>query len=148
MKKVLAVASGGGHWEQLMMLRSSLDPHDVCYATTRRDMAATHGIEPVAELLDCNQHTPIRALLCLIAAIRLVLKARPSAVISTGAAPGFFCILAGRLIGAKTLWVDSVANAEQLSMCGKLSKHVAHECLTQWDHLASDTKPLFRGSVL
>ncbi len=131
-----------------MMMRSSLDPHDVCYATTHKDMAAAHGIEDAAELPDCNQRTPIRALFCLIAAIRLVLKERPSTVISTGAAPGFFCILAGRLIGAKTLWIDSVANSEQLSMCGKLSKHIAHECLTQWSHLASDTKPRFRGAVL
>lgn len=69
-------------------------------------------------------------------------------ILSTGAAPGFFCILAGRLIGARTLWIDSVANGEELSMCGKLFRRFAHECCTQWEHLAGDTRPRYFGAVL
>ncbi len=147
-RKVLAVASGGGHWEQMMLLRPVLDQYDVSFATTEADVATQHGITSVDTLPDCNQNQPIKSLLCGFMAARLVIKHRPHIVLSTGAAPGFFCLMAGRLIGAKTLWIDSVANGEQLSMCGKLSKRFAHQCLTQWPELADDKSVKYRGAVL
>ena len=147
-RKVLAVASGGGHWEQLMMLRPALDRHDTRFATTHPAMAVQHGVDQAAPLPDCNLDQPIRALMCALSAALLVLRARPQVVISTGAAPGFFCILWGRLIGARTLWIDSIANAERLSLSGRLAKRVAHQCLTQWEHLAEGDNPAFRGAVL
>ena len=58
------------------------------------------------------------------------------------------CLLAGRLIGARTLWVDSVANGEELSMCGKLSKSFAHQCWVQWEDLAERTETGYHGAVL
>lgn len=147
-RKVLAVASGGGHWEQLMLLRDTLDNYDVRFATTDPLIARQRGICDVETLPDCNQNTPVKALLCAVAAVRIVLKHRPDIILSTGAAPGYFCLLAGRLVGARTLWIDSVANGEQLSMCGKLSRRTAHECLTQWEHLADDEAVKYRGAVL
>lgn len=147
-RKVLAAASGGGHWEQLMLLRGGLESYDVQYATTDPDIARQRGIANAETLPDCNQNTPIKAALCALAAIRIVLKHRPDVILSTGAAPGYFCLLAGRLVGARTLWIDSVANGEELSMCGKLSRRTAHECLTQWEHLADGEQVKYRGAVL
>lgn len=146
--RVLAVASGGGHWEQLMLLRPTLAQYDIRFATTEPAVAAQHGIIAVDSLPDCNQNKPLQSALCALVAFRIVLRHRPQVILSTGAAPGFFCILAGRLIGARTLWIDSVANGEELSMCGKLSKRFAHECWTQWEHLAQGDRPRYFGSVL
>ena len=147
-RKVLAVASGGGHWEQMMLLRETLENYDVRFATTDPEIAKQRGIEDAETLPDCNQNTPLKALHCALVSVRIVLKYRPNIVLSTGAAPGYFCLLAGRLVGARTLWIDSVANGEELSMCGKLSKRTAHSCLTQWEHLADDNKVKYRGAVL
>jgi UDP-N-acetylglucosamine:LPS N-acetylglucosamine transferase len=146
--RVLAVASGGGHWEQLMLLRSTLAHYDIRFATTEPAVAVQHGVANSETLPDCNQNMPLRSALCALVALRIVLKHRPKVILSTGAAPGFFCILAGRLIGARTLWIDSVANGEELSMCGKLSKRFAHECWTQWEHLAGPDRPRYHGAVL
>ena len=41
-----------------------------------------------------------------------------------------------------------LANAEQLSMCGKRSRRTAHECITQWKHLADGDNVKYRGAVL
>ncbi|WP_379923406.1 glucuronosyltransferase [Erythrobacter sp. R86502] len=146
--KVLAVASGGGHWEQLMLLRPTLAQYDIRFATTDPAVAAKHGITDAERLPDCNQNKPLQSALCALVALRIVFRHRPQVVISTGAAPGFFCILAGRLIGARTLWIDSVANGEELSMCGKLSKRFANQCWTQWEHLAGPDQPRYHGAVL
>lgn len=145
---VLAVASGGGHWEQLMLLRPTLDNYRVSYATTDSGVARLHGIDESATLPDCNQKTPARAIYCALAALALVIRLRPQVIITTGSAPGFFCLLAGRLSGARTLWIESVANAEEMSMSGQFSRFVAHDCWTQWEHLSAARGPHYHGAVL
>lgn len=130
-----------------MLLRPTLANYDTHFATTEPAVAAQHGISVAAALPDCNQNTPLKSLQCALASLRLVMRIKPDVIISTGSAPGFFCILAGRLTGARTLWIDSVANAERLSLSGRLSMAIAHQCWTQWGHLAS-SQLRYRGSVL
>lgn len=148
MKKVLAAASAGGHWEQMMLLRPTLEQFDVHFATTHPDLPRHAGIEHATILPDCNRDQIIKSLKCLLSAAILVLRFRPDVVVSTGAAPGFFCIVFGRLLGARTLWIDSVANAEQMSMCGKLSRYLSTNCITQWEHIADNGRPGYAGNLL
>jgi hypothetical protein len=68
-------------------------------------------------------------------------------VISTGAAPGYLAIRFARLLKARTLWIDSVANVEELSMSGRMASQAADLCLTQWPHLA-DGRIRYLGAVL
>lgn len=131
-----------------MLLRDMLEKFDVHFATTHPDLPVRAGIEAATILPDCNRDQIWESLRCLVEAARLVLRFRPDVVISTGAAPGFFCIVIGRLLGARTLWIDSVANAEQMSMCGKLSRYFSTRCITQWEHLAQGDRPAYVGSVL
>ncbi len=147
-KRVLAVASGGGHWDELMLLRPTLEQYKVQYVTTDTSLALQHGITAAERLPDCNRNKPLRALYCGVRAVWMVLKHRPHVVISTGAAPGFMCLLFGRMLGARTLWIDSVANGEELSMCGKLSMTIAHQCWVQWEDLAMGNSSHYRGAVL
>lgn len=146
--KVLAVASGGGHWEQLMLLRPTLANYDTHFATTEPAVAAQHGISVAAALPDCNQNTPLKSLQCALDSLRLVMRIKPDVIVSTGSAPGFLCLLAGRLTGARTLWIDSVANADQLSLSGRMARILAHQCWTQWEHLAAAKGPQYHGAVL
>jgi hypothetical protein len=69
-------------------------------------------------------------------------------VVTTGAAPGYWAIRFGKLIGARTIWIDSIANAEELSMSGRLASKVADVCLTQWPHLDGEHGAQYAGSVL
>ena len=75
-----------------MLLRPTLEKHDVRFATTEPDIALQRGIKNADTLPDCNQNRPFRALLCAFVALWVVLKHRPHIVLSTGAAPGFFCL--------------------------------------------------------
>ena len=156
-KRILAVASGGGHWIQLYRLRPAFDGCDVTWATTQagfRDMveadAAARG-QPkpgFATILDANRWQKIRLLRSLLGLAWLVLKTRPDVVITTGAAPGFFALRLGGLMGARTVWLDSVANASALSLAGQKAGKHADLWLTQWPELASEEGPDYRGSVL
>lgn len=131
-----------------MLLRPALEEFDVHYVTTLADLPLREGIAQATILPDCNRDQLLNSLRCLLSAAALVLRFRPEVVISTGAAPGFFCIVFGRMLGARTLWIDSVANAEQMSLCGKLSRFLATRCLTQWQHLAENDRPGYAGNLL
>jgi len=146
--KVLAVASAGGHWEQLMLMRSTLEHYDVLFVTTDSAPAELHGIASVEIIPDCSKDTPLRLLRCAGVALQIIRKHRPDVVVTTGAAPGFFCIIAARLLGARTLWIDSVANGDELSTGGKLARAFADHCWTQWEHLASGDRLRYCGTVL
>jgi UDP-N-acetylglucosamine:LPS N-acetylglucosamine transferase len=76
-------------------------------------------------------------------------RERPDAVVSTGAAPGLVALaLAKLLVGSRTVWIDSIANSERLSLSGRLARLVADAWLTQWAHLARPGGPHYWGAVL
>ena len=98
--------------------------------------------------VEANRWQKMRLLRQLLGLIWIFVRTRPDVVITTGAAPGYFAIRLGKLFGAKTVWLDSMANAEELSLSGqKVGKH-ADLWLTQWDHLAEPDGPQCLGSVL
>jgi len=146
--RVLAVASGGGHWEQLMLLRPALDGFDVIFATTNPGLATRDGVSGVVELPDSNKSQPIKALRSLRSAWSIVRRTRPDFVITTGALPGLLCLVAGRLTGARTIWIDSVANAGTLSLSGRYARWFATLRMTQWEHLARPPDLVFEGKLL
>jgi len=145
---ILAAASAGSYWDELMLLAPTLGLSDVLYATTDTNAAERSGVTNAVGLPDCRLAKPFSAIMCAVVAVRLVLKHRPGMVVSTGGAPGLLCIMAGRLIGARTLWIDSMVFSTEMSRCGKLALSVSTECWVQWEHLAQENRPRYFGSVV
>lgn len=146
---VLAVASKGGHWDQMCQLAASFDvAEQVTFATTDIRLAELHGFEGASEIADYSQSDPVKMMLGLWETFGLLRRLKPTVVISTGAAPGLLCLVWGRLFGAKTIWVDSIANAEKLSLSGLLASRFANLTLTQWETLADGKRIQFAGSIL
>lgn len=146
---ILAVASKGGHWDQMCQLASAFNEADaVDFATTDIRLAELRGIENAHEIADYSQSEPMKMLRGLRETFHLIRSVRPTVVISTGAAPGLLCLLWGKIFGAKTIWIDSIANAEKLSLSGRLASRFACLTLTQWETLANGKRVQFAGSVL
>jgi hypothetical protein len=51
-------------------------------------------------------------------------------------------------MGSKTIWIDSIANVESMSMTGQKVGRFADMWLTQWPHLARPEGPFYVGAVL
>lgn len=146
--KVLAISSGGGHWIQLLRLRPALADCDVVFATVREGYRTSLGGAEFRVIPDGNRWSKLNLLRSLIGIFWVILRVRPDVVVTTGAAPGYFAIRIGRLLGARTVWIDSAANAEELSLSGQKVGPYADLWLTQWPHLARPQGVEFRGSVL
>lgn len=145
--RVLAAASTGGHWIQLKRLRPAFSGADMHYLTTNPQHAVEVGGRLYA-VEDANNQTRLRLLIMFIRVLWLVLRVRPDIVVSTGAAPGAAAIMLGKLVGARTIWVDSIANAEEVSMSGRWVRHWTDLWLTQWPELARPDGPHFAERVL
>jgi UDP-N-acetylglucosamine:LPS N-acetylglucosamine transferase len=146
--KVLAIASGGGHWVQLLRLRPAFEGCDIVFATAKEGYRADVGDAEFRVIVDANRSNKIGLLKSAWSIFRLLRSERPDVVISTGAAPGFFALKMAKMIGIRTIWVDSIANAEELSMSGAKAGTCADLWLTQWPHLAREGGPTHLGNVL
>ena len=147
--KVVAIASGGGHWVQLLRLRPAFADSDVTFVTVLPGYRS--DVEPGASfrvIPDSNRSEKLKVIASAISIFWMLLSERPDVVISTGAAPGYLALRIGKMLGARTIWVDSIANAEELSLSGQKAAGCADLWLTQWQHLAQDQGPHFKGSVL
>lgn len=146
--RMLAVCSGGGHWIQMMRLRPAFAGADVRYLTVdRRFIGDVHDAR-VYLVNDANEDRKIALLAQLVRTLVVMLRVRPEVVVSTGASVGYFALRIGKLLGARTIWIDSIANVEQLSKSGRLARSCADLWLTQWEHLAAPGGPHHYGSVL
>lgn len=145
--KLLAISSGGGHWIQLMRIRKAFDGCDVTYSTVDEGYAE--------DVLDCrfvriangNLWSLRSLMMSALGVARLLVCLRPDVVVTTGAAPGYFAVMFGKLLGARTVWLDSMANAGRLSASGRKAKRFSDLCLTQWRHLTAEKGPYFHGAV-
>lgn len=146
--RVLAVASGGGHWVQLLRLRPAFAGCDVAYATIHADSASEVPGARFFRFRDASRKHPTGFVVAAFQLLRAVLATRPDVVVTTGSAPALFAILFGRLVGARTLWIDSIANSERLSSSGARARRLATMCVTQWPELAAEPRPNYWGSVL
>ncbi len=147
-RKVLVVASAGGHWQQLMMVREAFDHHEVLFMTTKDGIAQQSNASPFVIVPDCNRNQPIAVLRSIFSVSKVVLRFRPQIIITTGAMPGFLALLCGQLVRSKTVWVDSFANPEVMTMSGRYSKKIATLCLVQWEDLAKRESVEYAGRVI
>ena len=134
--KVLLVASGGGHWVQLQRISPAFKDAHRHFVTVRRDYRSQIGLDDHLHWVpDATRWSKIRLLACVTMMLMWIVVIRPKVIVSTGAAPGYFAILLGSRLGARTCWLDSIANTEQLSMSGQRARKHADLVLTQWEHL-------------
>lgn len=151
--KICAGASAGGHMNQLLQLLEHTNswPQKPTFFVTTLDILASKLAEkgPTYVLGECNRYQPFRAIRTLICCIVIVLRERPDVVITTGALPlAFFCLIS-KLLGARIVWIDSIANIEQFSMSGRLVKKFSDLFLTQWPELVKgDEKVEYAGTII
>ena len=146
--KILAISSGGGHWVQLLRLRPAFEGAEVVFATVSEGYRSDVEGREFRVIVDSNRWHKLALIKSACSILRLLIKERPDTIVSTGAAPGYFAVRLGKLLGMRTIWIDSVANADELSMSGRKAGDCVDLWLTQWAHLSCRGGPKHFGSVL
>jgi len=146
--KVLAVSSGGGHWIELIRLIDAFDGYEIAFVTVDSSYQSDVRGSDFYVVDDVTRWNKIRWFFTAVQLLKIILMVRPKVVASTGALPGFFAILIAKMLGCSTIWVDSMANVDELSMSGARIGKYADLWLTQWPHLAKPGGPEYSGQVI
>ena len=145
---ILAISSPGGHWVELTRLFPAFEGLAVEYATTDPGRAIDVPEGRLHVFADANKQTPWRLIVCAWQVLRPVFRYRPRVIVSTGAAPGFLALAAGKLfLGSRTIWIDSISSSETMTLSARLARPLADAWLVQWSHLAKPEGPEYWGAV-
>ena len=137
-RKVMAVASIGGHWIQLLRIARPMEGHyEMVYVSTHPKCAIMVEGQKYCLTTDFSRSDAWKLVSAFLKAIKTIRKEKPDAIITTGAAPGLVYLLAGKLFGRKTIWIDSIANVNRLSLSGRIAALFVSRVYTQWQHLAT-----------
>ncbi len=155
-QKVLAIASPGGHWIQLNKICNPLeDRFDMVYVTpgsqyssAKKTAQANKSPRKIINITDASATSKHKLIPLAFQLIMLFIKERPSAIISTGAAPGAIAFLLAKVLPIKTIWVDSIANTAEISRSGRMVKKHAEMVITQWEPLSDGKEIMYQGSIL
>jgi UDP-N-acetylglucosamine:LPS N-acetylglucosamine transferase len=131
-----------------MRLRPAFAGAEVHYATVDPSAAAGVAPAPLHLYADANKDTKWRLAVAAVQMMVIVLRVRPDVVVSTGAAGGFVAIRLARLMGARTVFIDSIANARKLSVTARLCRGVADRVISQWPDVARSNGVDHWGAVL
>jgi len=142
------VASGGGHWVQLLRLLPAFEGCDLAFVTVNPAYRPEVSGYRFHVVNDATRWNKLGLVVMGLRLLRIIRLERPDVIVSTGAAPGYLAIRIGRLLGCRTIWVDSMANVDVLSLSGQRIGKYVDLWLTQWPHLARPEGPHYAGAVL
>ena len=154
-KKVLFIASTGGHLTELMQLKKMFDKYDYYIITERTKVNLAlrkkynKRINYVIFGSKDHKFSYVFKLLanCFIE-LALYIKIRPKYIISTGAhIAGPMCLI-GNISGSKIIFIETIANMNTKTVTGKLVYKFADLFLVQWeDMLKLYPKAKYFGSL-
>jgi UDP-N-acetylglucosamine:LPS N-acetylglucosamine transferase len=147
-KKVLIVASPGGHLLQMLALEPAWADADRTWVTLRstdveyllREERVIYGHGPTPRNIG-NFFRNLRL------AARVLREQDPDVVISTGAGLALPFFFLGKLQRRRLVYVESITRVEKLALTGRLVYPLADAFFVQWDGLASRRRARFHGSV-
>lgn len=149
-QKVLAIASPGGHWIQLNKICNPLeDRFEMVYVTPGAQYSSkSSSVRKVLNITDASATSKSKLIPLALQLLWIFIKERPTAIISTGAAPGAIAFLLAKFLPIKTIWVDSIANTAEISRSGRMVKNHADLVVTQWEALSDGKDIIYQGSIL
>lgn len=148
--KLCLVCSSGGHFLGLFFLKDFWKDYERFWVTfPKKDNASLLTGEHVYKAYSPTNRHPVNFIRNLFLAFCILKKERPDVIISTGAGVAVPFLYAGKLLGAKTIYVESATRVRDLSLAGKLVYFIVDHLIVQWPELAQRyRKAKFAGQIL
>jgi UDP-N-acetylglucosamine:LPS N-acetylglucosamine transferase len=147
--QLLLVSSVGGHLLQLVALRPAWSGFTRVWVTfDAADSRALLADERVVHAHGPTNRNVPNLLRNLVLAVRVLRRVRPLAVITTGAGVAVPFAVVARLLGARVVYVETLARIDRPSLSYRLSRPFVSRTYVQWPELA-DALPAarFHGTV-
>jgi beta-1,4-N-acetylglucosaminyltransferase len=156
--KLLVILGGGGHTTEMLKLVNLLGPDyeyhyllvkEVNFSQDRIEMPGTvHQVRRPRGMHDSVWAAVVNSGIALAQITMTLLKVRPQAVIGCGPAISVLASIAGKLIGAKAIHVETGSRVSTLSLSGKIMYKIADLFFVQWTPLkVKHPKAIYAGRL-
>lgn len=139
-EKVCFLASSGGHLEEISRLSEIESKYDNFLITEKGGFEELRFAKKVIHVWQINRKEPLfifKFIGLIFMAFKIILKERPTVLISTGAlATVPFCMV-GRLLGKRVVYIESFARIDTPSLTGKIMYKfkLADLFIVQWEDM-------------
>ena len=147
--ELLLVCSSGGHLQQLYALRLAWEGFSRVWVTfDRSDSRSLLAGETVVHAHGPTNRSARALLLNLGLAVRVLVRDRPRAILTTGAGVAVPFVWIGRLLGARVVYVESATRIASPSLSLRLVRPFVSQIYVQWPELLKALPDArYRGSV-
>ena len=133
-KKLCLISSSGGHYEQLSMLKTLEQQHDIFWVTEKTGYKGNADYY-LAATGSNDIWLPIKLISICWNTLRFWLKEKPDAVITTGTLIALPVCFLAKLCGKKVIYIETFARVRDCTRAGKLMYKVADLFIYQWEYL-------------
>lgn len=148
--KIGLVCSHGGHLTETLQILPAFEGHDLFFATYHS--ARDNEVRAIAQAyFTTNIGTSLwRMFLALFWSLQVLLRERPDVILSLGAEIALPFFFWSKLLGIRTIFIESWCRVENLSKTGKLVYPIADAFLVQWPQLLKvcGPKAQYQGAVI
>ncbi len=148
--KVCVACSPGGHLVQVRQLAQIYEKYDYFYFTfsgTVAESLAQHA--RVRTIPNVVRRNPLSWFVGAFLSAKIALAERPDVVITTGAGVVVFLCIISRLLGAKVIFIESMAKVEKPTLTARLLYPFSDLFFVQWNNLLKFfPKAKFEGRLL
>lgn len=142
-KKVMFISSTGGHFNELLMLKTMFKKYNYQIITekteTNKNLKKTYGKRNIKFLLyGTRKHIvtyPFKLFINCFKSLYFYLKFKPKYIVTTGAhTAGPMCCI-GKIFGSKIIYIETFANSHSKTVTGSIIYKFADLFIVQWESM-------------
>lgn len=141
-KRVLFVASTGGHLNELMQLKEMFDKYDYYLITEKTksnlELKKTYKKRISYLVFGTKDHMltyPFKLLYNCFKSVYLYFKIHPDYIVTTGVHTAGPISLIGKVFGTRIVYIETFASIKQSTVTGKLLYPVSDKFIVQWESM-------------
>jgi UDP-N-acetylglucosamine:LPS N-acetylglucosamine transferase len=132
--RILAVAPGGGHLREARIALELVSGSDVVYVTTRLPHLLETASPNMIFIVDPHRSLH-KYILNIVQSFAIYRKTTPEIILSTGGGQSIALFLIGKILGCKTIFVESGSRIQFPSKTGRLLYHFSDHFFIQSPNL-------------
>ena len=141
-KKVLFIASTGGHLHELMQLKPMFEDYNYHVITekTKSNISLKEKFPNKINFLvygtkDKKLSYPFKFIYNVLKSLILYIKIRPKYIVTTGTHTAVPICYIGKLFGTKIIFIETFANSKTKTLSGKMIYPIANLFIVQWKEM-------------
>lgn len=130
--KICLVCADGGHLTEILQLMDAFEGHETFFVTYRSTRSESLKNKYLFENTGKNH---LKILFSILPILKILRKEKPDLIVSTGGEIAIPVFYIAKLLGIKTIFLDSWSRVDEPTMTGKIVYQVADVFLVQWKQL-------------